>query len=87
MARNMPVQGTAADLLKVAMINVDRALKEQGLPAKLLLTVHDELVLEVKEQNVDEVSELVSKQMQEAMDLAVPLVVDAGTGSNWGEAH
>lgn len=87
MARNMPIQGTAADLLKVAMINVDKALDSSGFNAQMLLTVHDELVFEVPEAEVEPVTTLVVSQMEAAMRLDVPLKVDAGTGKNWGEAH
>jgi DNA polymerase-1 len=87
MAKNMPIQGTAADLLKLAMINVDKALLKSGLNAKMLLTVHDELVLEVLESDISDVQKLVKKQMEEAMSLTVPLIVDIGTGKNWTEAH
>ncbi|MBN2718932.1 MAG: DNA polymerase I [Deltaproteobacteria bacterium] len=87
MARNMPIQGTAADLLKVAMINVDKALESAGLRAQMLLTVHDELVLEVPENEVDAVRALVVREMENAMTLDVPLKVEAGVGKNWDDAH
>ncbi|MBN2525632.1 MAG: DNA polymerase I [Deltaproteobacteria bacterium] len=87
MARNMPIQGTAADLMKVAMINVDKALEASGLLAQMLLTVHDELVLEVPESTVAEVKALVVHEMENAMKLDVPLKVEAGVGPNWDDAH
>ncbi len=87
MAKNMPIQGTAADLLKISMINVNNALEKSDLHSKVLLTVHDELVLEVPENEIDETKELVLKEMQNAMSIDIPLIVDAGTGKNWEEAH
>ncbi|MBN2341634.1 MAG: DNA polymerase I [Deltaproteobacteria bacterium] len=87
MARNMPIQGTAADLLKVAMIRVDAALENGGYDAQMLLTVHDELVLEVPESEVDAVMALVVLQMEGAMTLDVPLKVEAGVGPDWDAAH
>ena len=86
-AVNTPVQGTAADLIKRAMIEVDRQLKASGVKARLLLQVHDELVLEVPEREVEQVTALVRTAMQGAAELAVPLQVDVGTGRTWAEAH
>jgi DNA polymerase-1 len=87
MARNTPIQGSAADLLKVAMVRVDRRLSAAGLRARMILTVHDELVFEVPEGEVDRTAALVREEMAGAMELAVPLVVDIGTGANWADAH
>ncbi|MEN8242700.1 MAG: DNA polymerase I [Chloroflexota bacterium] len=84
-AINAPIQGTAADIMKVAMIDVAAALKKSGLPAKMMLQVHDELVLECDEGNVKEVSELVMKKMSAAYQLKVPLKTDARAGLNWGK--
>jgi DNA polymerase-1 len=86
-AVNTPVQGTAADLIKKAMIAVDRRLADEQPGQYLLLQVHDELLLEVDEDRVDAVAELVRHEMVSAIELAVPLVVDVGTGRNWDEAH
>ncbi len=86
-ARNTPIQGTAADLMKLAMLRVDAALKERELKAPMILTVHDEIVLEVRPQDVEEVSTLVSHTMSSVMQLDVPLKVDLGVGDNWAEAH
>jgi DNA polymerase-1 len=86
-ARNTPIQGTAADLLKVAMIRVDAGLREHWPSARLLLTVHDELVFEVEEGQVEAFSGWVRRQMESVHPLAVPLVVDVGAGRTWGEAH
>jgi DNA polymerase-1 len=87
MAVNTPIQGTAADVVKVAMIRVDRHLRESRLDATLLLQVHDELVLEVAEGAADEVVALVKEEMSRAAELRVPLVVEAGYGRSWAEAH
>jgi len=86
MAINARIQGTAADLLKLAMIQVDRRLAEERPDSKLLLTVHDELVLEVPEADVDAVSELVRQEMEQVEELDVPLVVDLGHGKTWFDA-
>lgn len=84
MALNAPIQGSAADIIKLAMIGVDRAI--EGLPATMVLTVHDELVFEVDRDAVEEAAETVRKEMSSAFELSVPLRVDVGWGSNWAEA-
>ncbi|GMG85996.1 DNA polymerase I [Biformimicrobium ophioploci] len=86
-AINAPMQGTAADIIKLAMIAVDQWLQESGAPARIILQVHDELVLEVEEQALEEVRGRVVALMQDAAELAVPLIVDADVGKNWDEAH
>ncbi|MCD6060106.1 MAG: polymerase [Moraxellaceae bacterium] len=86
-AINAPMQGTAADIIKRAMIGVDAALDGMQEKARLIMQVHDELVLEVREEAIAAVSELVREKMGAAAQLAVPLVVDVGVGSNWDEAH
>jgi DNA polymerase-1 len=86
MAINARIQGTAADLLKLAMIAVDRRLKQEYPDARLLLTVHDELVLEVAEGDVEAVAKIVREEMEGVAALAVPLVVDVGWGKSWYEA-
>jgi DNA polymerase I len=86
MALNAPIQGSAADLVKVAMLGVERALDEQGLRSRMLLQVHDELVLEVAPGESDALAALVREQMGAAADLAVPLDVSVGTGHSWHEA-
>jgi DNA polymerase-1 len=86
-AVNTPVQGSAADLIKRAMINVDRRLGAEHPGQLLLLQVHDELLLEVDEDRVDAVGEMVRHEMASAMELKVPLVVDLGVGRTWDEAH
>ncbi|MEJ2190561.1 MAG: DNA polymerase, partial [Acidobacteriota bacterium] len=86
-AINTPVQGSAADLIKKAMLAVDVRLRSEFPGQLLLLQVHDELLLEVDEALVDDVGEMVRAEMSSAMELSVPLVVDLGSGSNWDEAH
>ena len=83
-ALNAPIQGTAADIIKVAMLRVDAAL--QGKQSRVLLQVHDELVVEVAPGELEEVREIVEREMDGAIELLVPLEVSAGTGSNWDEA-
>jgi len=86
-AINAPMQGTAADIIKRAMIAVDAWLSESGLDAKVILQVHDELVLEVREDLVEQVREQIKPLMGSAAELAVPLLVEVGVGDNWDEAH
>jgi len=86
MAQNAPVQGTAADIFKLAMINLDRALEEAGLDSRMVLTVHDELVLEAPISEREQVEPLVRDVMEHAAELRVPLVVDIGFGPNWADA-
>jgi DNA polymerase-1 len=85
-ALNAPIQGTAADIMKLGMINVDRALRDQGLGTRVILTVHDELVLEVPEREREVAALIVEREMTGAADLRVPLMVDVSFGSNWAEA-
>lgn len=87
LATNTPIQGSAADLIKRAMIATDRELTTAGVDARMLLQVHDELLLEVKDADVDETIAIVTKAMEGAAELKVPLVVDGGAGANWNEAH
>ena len=84
-AMNTPIQGTAADVIKKAMIDVDQALKRQGLRSRLLLQVHDELVLEVKSDELDAVKSVVKNAMEQAVTLTVPLIADVKCGLNWAE--
>jgi DNA polymerase-1 len=86
MAINSPIQGTAADIIKKAMLHVDRELVVKDLKSRLLLQIHDELVLEVPDEEVDVVKEMVQSVMESVVTLKVPLKVDVGTGSNWLEA-
>ena len=80
---NTPLQGTAADLIKIAMIHIDSALREQKLKSRMTLQVHDELVFEVPEAEIEMMKSLVREQMEEVHDLAVPLLVELGVGANW----
>jgi DNA polymerase-1 len=86
-AINAPMQGSAADIIKRAMIEVDRWLLEAGLDARLIMQVHDELVLEVAERHAAELATAITRIMESAAELDVPLKVDSGIGSNWDEAH
>ena len=86
-AINAPMQGTAADIIKKAMVAVDHWLAASGLDAKVILQVHDELVLEVREDLVDQVREDIRQHMSAAATLDVPLLVEVGVGNNWDEAH
>ncbi len=86
-AINAPMQGTAADIIKRAMVNVDNWLSESGLDARVILQVHDELVLEVREDLVEQVKDEIRLHMSKAAQLDVPLLVEAGIGANWDEAH
>jgi DNA polymerase-1 len=86
MALNAPIQGSAADLIKVAMLNVRRALAESGLASRMLLQVHDELVFEVAPGEREQLDALVRAQMAGAAELTVPLDVSVGTGRSWHEA-
>jgi DNA polymerase I len=82
-AVNTPLQGTAADLIKIAMIRIDRRLKEERLQTKMTLQVHDELLFDVPEKEVDQVKQLVRHEMETVIELKVPIVVDCGAGPNW----
>jgi DNA polymerase-1 len=85
MAINMPVQGTSADIIKVAMINLEREINKKQLKSKMLLQVHDELVLEVPDKEMKAINELIPQVMSSAIQLNVPLKVDTKQGQNWGE--
>lgn len=86
-AINAPLQGTAADIIKRAMIRIHKALAESDLQADMLLQVHDELILEVAEKDVEKTRALVTELMEKAASLSVPLTVEASAGSNWGDIH
>ena len=85
-ALNMPIQGTAADIMKLAMIRVDRRLEKEKLEAKLLLQIHDELIVECPENETEEVKRILCEEMEAAASLSVPLTADAGAGKSWFEA-
>ncbi|MFN3396587.1 MAG: DNA polymerase I [Thermodesulfovibrionales bacterium] len=87
LAINSPIQGTAADIIKIAMINIWRAIREKGLKTRMILQVHDELVFEVPEEEAEEMSKLVRDKMEGVVRLSVPLKIEAGIGKNWAEAH
>jgi DNA polymerase-1 len=82
-AMNMPIQGSAADIIKIAMINVAGSLRRNGLEAKLLLQVHDELLLEVPKHEIKKVTEIIKNEMENAVQLNVPLVADVNIGDSW----
>ena len=84
-AMNAPIQGSAADIMKVAMINVDKALKESGLDAKIVMQVHDELIVEVKDSDVEACKEILKNAMEKAVELSIPLTADVCAGKNWLE--
>ena len=86
-AINMPIQGSAADMIKLAMINIDRRMAAEGMAGQMLLQVHDELVLEAPPEESDALSDLVREEMAGALELDVPVKVDIGVGDNWQEIH
>lgn len=83
---NAPIQGTAADIIKIAMNRVHRRLIDEGLKSRLLLQVHDELLIEAAPDEVDEVKKILAEEMKGAADLSVELEIDTHTGKNWYEA-
>ena len=87
MAINMPIQGTAAEMIKLAMLDIHRTLINDGYNARMILQIHDELLFEAPAQEIDALQEMVSDKMVNAMPLTVPLVVDCGNGISWFEAH
>lgn len=86
-AMNAPIQGTAADIIKIAMINVAREIKKNNLESRIVLQVHDELLIEAKKEEVDIVTEILKREMSSAANLSVPLEVEVEVGKNWDEAH
>jgi DNA polymerase-1 len=84
-AINAPVQGTAADIIKLAMIRLPDALEKEGLKTRMILQVHDELIFEVPEEELEQAMRVVTQEMENAFELSVPLVTEARVGSNWGE--
>ncbi len=86
-ARNSPIQGSSADIIKIAMVNVEKKLRESGFDAKLLLQVHDELLVECKRADAEAVLNLLKSEMENAVKLNVPLAVEANIGENWLECH
>ena len=86
-AVNSPIQGTAADIIKKAMISISRRLKQEGLKTQMIMQVHDELNFNVPVNEVDKVREIVISEMQNVVQLSVPLIADCGVGENWLQAH
>jgi DNA polymerase-1 len=86
-AVNAPIQGSAADIIKIAMINVDRRITKEGLKSKMILQVHDELVFDVVKGEEEQLSHIVKEEMENVTKISVPLTVDCNTGKNWLEAH
>lgn len=86
-AINAPIQGSAADIIKIAMINIHREFEKQKFKSKMVLQVHDELVFDAHKDELDEIIPVIKEKMENAVQLAVPLVVETGTGNNWLEAH
>ena len=86
-AANTPIQGSAADIIKLAMVRVERRLAEEAVAGGMVLQVHDELLLEVAEKDRERAARVVKEEMEGVMALAVPLQVDLGVGRTWAEAH
>ena len=86
-AVNMPIQGTQADMIKIAMVRIQDGLRSSEMKSKMILQVHDELVFSVPQNEVDELRTLIVREMTEALPLDVPIEVDANVGMNWLEAH
>ena len=84
---NSPIQGTAADIIKIAMIRVEQALKEQNLESRLILQVHDELIVEAPEAEAEKAAQILREEMEGCVQYAVPLSTDVHAGKNWLEAH
>jgi DNA polymerase I len=82
----MPIQGTASDIVKIAMLRVDEEFKRARLESRLLMQVHDELLVEVPDKEVTQVTEILKREMENAVSLDVPLVADVGVGDNWMDA-
>jgi len=86
-AVNAPIQGSAADIIKIAMINIHNRLIKENLETKMLLQVHDELVFDVPKTELQKVKPIIKEEMENAFKLAVPLEVEIGEGTNWLDAH
>ena len=84
-AMNAPIQGSAADIMKIAMINTDKALKESGIDAKIVMQVHDELIVETRDSDVEACKRIIKEEMEKAIELSIPLTVDVTSGKNWLE--
>jgi len=86
-AINTPIQGSAADLIKVAMVKVDRALRERRMRSKMVLQIHDELLFDAPKEEAEELMAIAKREMESALDFGVPLEVGVGVGPNWLDAH
>ena len=86
-AVNAPIQGSAADIIKIAMVRIAQRLEKEKLATRMLLQVHDELLFDVPKAELEVVTPLIREEMQQAYKLSVPLIVEIGTGNNWLEAH
>ena len=82
-AMNTPIQGTAADIMKIAMINVNKEIKKRGLKAEIVLQVHDEMMIEAPENEKEEVKDIMKKEMESAIQLKIPLVAEISEANNW----
>ena len=87
MAINMPIQGTAAEMIKLAMISIYKKMKKEQLKSMMILQIHDELIFEVPESEIEKLKSIVIPEMESALPLNVPVVVDWGVGDTWYEAH
>ena len=87
MARNTPIQGTAADVIKLAMVRVWKRLRDEKMESRLILTVHDELIVEAPEAEAEKAAQILREEMEGCVHYAVPLSTDVHTGKNWLEAH
>ena len=85
-AMNMPLQGTASDIIKMAMINVQNKIKQNGLKSKLILQIHDELIVDTTSDEVDIINNILKQEMENVVKLSVPLTVDVNAGKSWFEA-
>jgi DNA polymerase-1 len=83
---NMPIQGTASDIVKIAMLHVDEAFRREGLDVKMLMQVHDELLVECPKSEADKVARTLKREMENAVELDVPLIAETGIGDNWMDA-
>ena len=86
-AINAPIQGTSADIIKLAMINVDKRLKQEGMQSRMVLQIHDELVFDAVKEEVETLCRIVKEEMENVTTLSVPLTVECNYGNNWLEAH
>jgi len=86
-AVNAPIQGSAADIIKIAMINIYRRVEEQKLKSKMILQVHDELNFDVYKPELDQIKNIVKEEMENAVDIGVPLTIEMNAANNWLDAH